>query len=89
MKIIDSAIRKAFLNKAKGLETHFVFARHFYYGYEYQLEWFILRGIKKYKIKSMMVTHIDMWRENLITKEVMENICNGGDLWHERHDCSC
>ena len=86
MKIIDSALRKTFFNKTKSLETHFVFASHFYYDYQDQLESFILRGMKKYKIKSVMVTHIDMWRTNLITKEVMENFCNGGDLWHKRHD---
>ena len=88
MKIIDSALRKTFINKAESLETHFVFASHFYYDYKGQLESFILRGMKKYKIKSVLVTLIDMWRTNLITKEVMESFCNGGDSWLKRHNSS-
>ena len=37
----------------------------------------ILNGMKKHKIKSVMVTKIDLWRWNLITKEKMESYCNG------------
>ena len=33
--------------------------------------------MKKYKIKSVMVTIIHMWRLNLITKESMEKYCKG------------
>ena len=56
--------------------------------YKDQLESFILRGMKKYKIKSVLVTLIDMLRTNLITKEVMESFCNGGDSWLKRHNSS-
>ena len=77
MEIIDSALRKTFLNKAENLETHFVFASHYYY--DHKLKSFILRGMKKYKIKSVMVTLIDLWRTDLIRKEVMVNLCNGND----------
>lgn len=37
----------------------------------------ILNGMKKYQMKSVMVTSIDMVREKLITKEKMVNYCNG------------
>ena len=37
----------------------------------------ILDGMKKYKIKKVMVTIIQMWRAGLITKEAMEKYCMG------------
>ena len=71
--MIDSALRK----NSKKLETHFVFASHYYHFREDTIRSFILDGMKKYKIKSVMVTIIDMWRSNLITKEKMEDFCKG------------
>ena len=35
--------------------------------------------MKKYKLKSVMVTTIFMSRQDLITKEKMENYCKGAD----------
>ena len=70
MKVIESALR----TNSKKLETHFVFASHYYFR-EDTFRSFILDGMKKYKIKPVMVTIIDMWRSRLITKEAMDNIC--------------
>ena len=70
MKVIGCALRK----NSKKLETHFVFASHYYFR-EDTFRSFILDGMKKYKIKPVMVTIIDMWRSRLITKEAMDNIC--------------
>ena len=33
--------------------------------------------MKKHKIKSVMVTRIELWRQELITKEEMESYCKG------------
>ena len=65
------------------MKTHFVFARHFYLIGDEKLKSFILRGMEKYNIKKVMVTIIDMWRYNLITKEKMENYCNGKEFRKE------
>ena len=60
------------------MEIHFVYA-----GWDYDAEdedvlrSFILKGMKKNNIKTVMVTRINMRRWNLITKERMENFCNG------------
>ena len=66
-------------NQTNNLRIHFVFASHYYYFNENKLRSFILAGLKKYKIRSVMVTIIGMWRLNLITKEAMESYCKGAD----------
>ena len=57
------------------MEIHILYAGGNYWYEEHRLELFIVEGIKKYNIKKVMVTKIDMWRRNLITKEKMENYC--------------
>ena len=70
------------------METHFVYAGHYYSfpnyysDYEYRLRSFILKGMKKYKIRKVMMTIINMSRKNLITEEKMRNYCNGKE--HEK-----
>ena len=60
------------------MEIHFVYAGRYYSDYnEDVLRSFILKGMKKNNIKKVMVTRIHMWRDKLITKESMENFCNG------------
>ena len=60
------------------MEIHIVYAgRYYYYHNEDVLRSFILKGMKKKNIKKVMVTMINMLRRNLITKESMENFCNG------------
>ena len=66
------------------MEIHFIYACSYDYKLIYdpeafirdRLTSFILKRMKKYKIKKVMVTCIDMFRWGLITKETMENYCN-------------
>ena len=83
-KIIDSAFKNTG-EEANEVETHVVYAGRYYNQSDYQfnlnhedrLRSFILEGMKKYKIKTVMVTSIYMLRIKLITKENMENYCTG------------
>ena len=60
------------------MEIHFVCAGLYYFQrHEDRLKLFIREGMKKYKITKVMVTIVYMWRNNLITKERMENYCKG------------
>ena len=61
------------------MDIHIVYAGYFYYRIdnEDRLKSFILKGMKKYKIKKVMVTIIRMWRERVITKEAMEKYTKG------------
>ena len=62
------------------LEKHFVYVGNYYdwqTDRQYKLRSFILKGMKKYNIKSLMVTNIHMWRYQIITKETMENYYKG------------
>ena len=57
---------------------HFVYAGRYYYNnHEDKLRSIILNGMKKHKIKSVMVTSIYLRRTELITKEKMESYCKG------------
>ena len=47
------------------------------YYHEDKLESFILNGMEKHKINSVMVTSIYLQRIRLITKEKMESYCKG------------
>ena len=77
---MNYALQTNFENKPKELQTHFVYAGyHYHHWNEDRLRSFFLRGMKKYKIKSVMMTIISMCRRELITKETMENYCNGGE----------
>ena len=57
------------------MKTHFVFAG--YYWNDDKLISFMLKGMKQYKIKKVMVTIISMWRLRLITKEATEKYYKG------------
>ena len=59
------------------MEIHFVFAGDYDDWNEDPLKSIILKGMKKYKIESVMWTALTMWRRNLITKEKMTNYCKG------------
>ena len=79
---IDFALQKS-KNICKELQTHLVYAGDsYYYGITRQdkLKSFILDAMKKYKIKSVMVSVIYMVRRFLITKETMENYCKGKEI---------
>ena len=72
---IDSALQKINENVAKELKIHFVYAGWSYH--EYKLRSMILNGMKKHKIKSVMMTRIDLWKGNILAKEEMESYCKG------------
>ena len=81
---IDTALQKVSENEAEELKIHFVYARnHYIIYYGDELRSIILNVMKKYKIKSVMVTNIYIYRRNLITKEKMENYCKGEEK--EKH----
>ena len=63
---------------------HFVFACYHYDGDEDKLRPIISNGMKKYKLKSVMVTKLYMRRWKLITKEKMESHSKGEE--GVRHD---
>ena len=59
------------------MEIHFVYTGYLYFGHQDKLRSFILAKMKDYRIKKVMVTKIWMRRWRLITKETVENYCNG------------
>ena len=81
-KVIDSAFKKIVKSKIENMELHFVYAGIFWTG-ENGLSSFILKVMKKYKIKKVMVTMIQMWRVKLSTKEKMETYCKGKHIRKE------
>ena len=80
-QVIYSAFRKIVESKAENMEIHLVYAGDFYW--EGRLRPAIHYRMKKYKIEKVMVTIIFMLRNYLITKEKMENYCNGKEKEQE------
>ena len=76
-KIIDSCLLKLTQSKANECKTHFLIASGYYYYQEDKLKKIISKGMKKYKIKTVMITIISMTRVGLITKWEMEKYCKG------------
>ena len=76
-EVINSTLQKISENETKELEIHFVYAGDYYYVNEDKLRSIILEEMKKYKIKFVMVTSINLRRWELISKEVMESYCKG------------
>ena len=63
-----------------GLEVHLFYVGNYYHYYNYnedRLKAFVLRQMKKYEMKSVMMTMIDMWRWNLITNKKMDDFYLG------------
>ena len=58
-------------------KIHLVYAGDYYLSFEQRFKSFILEEMKKYKISSVMVTNIFMYRRNIITNEAMEKYCKG------------
>ena len=83
--VIDSAFKKIVESKTEYLQTHFVYAgQYYYFQHARKLKSFILKGMKKYNIKIVLVTVIFMRRFSLITKERMENICIGKETVRQK-----
>ena len=72
-EVFNSSLQKHSESVAEDIKIHFVYAES-YYGYpnEDKLRSIILKGLKKYGIKSAMVTSIYLERKRLITNEKME-----------------
>ena len=68
-QILDSALSKLIQSKPENMEIHFIYAGHYYKQKWFSLESMIKRGLKKYKIKNVMLTKYYMRRERLITAE--------------------
>ena len=82
-RAINSAFKKLtenFEGSPEDLNLHFVYAGYYYWLYDDRLRSFIQQEMKKYKIKSVMLTAIYMMRLNLITKEAMKNYCKGEEF---------
>ena len=77
---ISSALRKNSVNQTKKLGLHFVYAGLHYLFKEDKLRSFIWNGMKRHKIKSVMLTSIYLGRSRLITKEKMESHCMGEEF---------
>ena len=76
-KAIDSALEKKSENFTEELKIHFVYAGVDNYFNGERLRSFILNGMKKHKIKSVMLTRIILYRHEVMTKEKMECFCKG------------
>ena len=78
--VIDSAFKKIIESKRGNMRIHFVYDVDNFYSPHNIFKPLIRKGIEKYKIKKVMVTIINMWRDRLITKEKMENYCKGKEV---------
>ena len=79
-RIFSKEMKRVAANKSKDRKIHFVYTknfRHFTDQWSNQLKLFILNGMKKHKIETVMVTILRMSRNNIITKENMESFCKG------------
>ena len=75
-RVICSVFERIIANKTESLQIHFIHVSHDWVLAQ-KLKSVILKGMKKYKIESVMVTTLDMWRRHLITKEKMIDFCKG------------
>ena len=71
---IDSAFEKIIESKTENMETHLIYAGHDHSLVKNRLELFILKSMK---IMKVMVTILNMMRNELVTKEKMEDYCKG------------
>ena len=84
LKAIRSALEINSKSAAIQLKMHFVHAGDYYWEHEDTFRSLILEGMKRYKIKSVMMTSVDMWRQNMITKEKMEKTYQGKEDTHRK-----
>ena len=68
--------------KPKNSKLHLIYTESTLFTEEMtdQLRSFILKGMKMYKIETVIVTILRMHRNNLITQENMKKFCQGGKL---------
>ena len=83
-QVIDSAFKRIIESQTKNMDIHFVYAGiHYSLCVRQKLKSFILKGMKKFNMKKVMVTIIHMCRHRLITKERMLDCCNGKEFQKE------
>ena len=80
---IDFAFQEIVKSKTENMETHFVYTGKYYWIHKARLRSSILKKMKKYKIKKVITTIINMSRKNLITQEKMRSFCNGKEFEKE------
>ena len=72
--MIDSALQKAVGNNSNGLDFHVINVGH---RFNYCVENSLRKVLQKYKLESVLVTTLYMYKDLLISKETMEHICTG------------
>ena len=77
--IVSSAFQKNAKSLSKALKTHIIYAGHYYAFHTDKLRLMILKEMKKYNFKSIMVTRLKLWRYKLISKEKVIDYCLGKD----------
>ena len=79
--IVSSVFQKNAKKLSKALKTHIIYAGDYYaLGHNTdKLRLIILKEMKKYNFKSVMLTRLTLWRNKVITKETMVNYCLGKD----------
>ena len=93
--IVDSAFQKISENEAKEVKTHLIYVGRYYYNkdciglhirehHQARLRSLFRKSMNKYKLNSVMVTGISMTRIKLITKEAVEDYCNGKSTYRPR-----
>ena len=72
-----NTIDSAFFENQGNFEIHLIYAGHYYLdAREDKLKSFIWELMVKYKIQKVMITMVEMQREQLITKEMAERYCS-------------
>ena len=82
MGIINAALIKA--SEHRDLATHFIIATEYYTDFDDQsidflkpIKHAMLEGMKKYRLKTAVLTRVNMQRERLVTKEKMTDYYKG------------
>ena len=81
-RVICSAFERILANETESLQIHFIHVSHDWVLAQ-KVKSVILKGMKKYKIESVMVSSFYMERWNLITKEKMVDHCKGKTIEKE------
>ena len=83
-KIISSIFQKNAKKLSKALKTHIIYAGDYYaFSYSDKLRLIILKEMKKYNFKSVMLTRLTLWRFKLISKDKVIDYCLGKDEHHK------
>lgn len=73
---ILNAIKSAAENQIQGCKSHFIFAGDIFWN-DFRLRPVVIEGMKKYNINSAMVSILSSFRNNITTKEKVEDHFKG------------